>query len=229
MGLNINTINLLKNIIIHCKINGSVLTYGVQNMDGNYTHQNVFFRSLGFSITESLDVYGLEDPTYIVDLDHDISSEIPRKYDLIIDSGTMEHCFNVPSVLANTVKLLKTGGYIIHLNPLNNWIGHSFYQFSPTLYYDFYYDNGFDNMNSWVYFRKGPSIGEFKVIKRIDRVRDLKKHSNEMLIVFVARKAHDYDNIKYPIQEKYINQKRDWGNILCDTWSQAIMDLLVQT
>lgn len=226
MGLNTNTLNLLKSIITHRKINGSVLTYGVQDMAGNYKHQDVFFKSLGLSIVESIDVYGAENPTYIADLNHDVSSEVTRKYDLVFDGGTTEHCFNVPSVLSNTVKFLKAGGYIIHLNPLNNWIEHSFYQFSPTLYYDFYYDNGFDNMNSWLYFRKDHNVGKFKLIKRTDRIRKLKKHSDEISIIFAARKAHNYDKIKYPIQEKYKQQKRNWKEVQCDTWSQIVLEKL---
>jgi len=225
MGLNTLTIKLLKNIVIHCNINGSILTYGVQNTAGNYSHQDVFFKSLGLSVVDSVDVYNSENPTYVADLGNNISGKILRRYDLIFDGGTMEHCFNVPSVLSNTVRLLKIGGYIVHLNPLNNWIGHSFYQFSPTLYYDFYYDNGFNDMNSWIYFRKGDDIGELKAIKRTDKIRNLKKYNNEILIIFAAKKMYDYDEIRYPIQEKYRKQKRNWEDVLCDTWSQVVVDL----
>ena len=43
----------------------------------------------------------------------------------------------------NIAKMCAQGGEIIHVGPLNNQPNHGFYQFSPTLYYDFYEANGF--------------------------------------------------------------------------------------
>ena len=46
--------------------------------------------------------------------------------------------FHVPNALANLNAMLKPSGAILHVLPCNNWVDHGFYQFSPTLMFDYY-------------------------------------------------------------------------------------------
>lgn len=199
MGLDKSATQLINKISNKMDNIDSVLTYGVQNMRGNYKSQYEFFRKIGYSVIESVDISESENPTYVRDLNYDIT--IDKKYDLIVDGGTMEHCFHVPYVLSNTIKLLKKDGYVIHLNPLNNWINHSFYQFSPTLYYDFYKENNFTDLNMWLLLGK---INNREVIK-VDNnhIYDKIHTSKPTLVLFSGKKQEDIDYIRYPIQGKY--------------------------
>jgi len=43
--------------------------------------------------------------------------------------------------------MLKPGGIVIHVSPSNNHVDHGFYQFSPTLFYDYY------SLNNWTILR----------------------------------------------------------------------------
>lgn len=101
------------------------------------------FKSLGAQDVDSLDVSDFEGANII----HDMNTEIPRalegKYSLVYDNGTMEHCFDIKQFLFNANAMLKTGGLIFHSNPLNNFINHGFYTFSPCLYLGFYLKNNF--------------------------------------------------------------------------------------
>lgn len=63
-------------------------------------------------------------------------------YDVVLDVGTAEHCFNIGHALLNMAAMVKEGGYIIHENPFNCG-NHGFYNLNPTLFVDFYEANGF--------------------------------------------------------------------------------------
>jgi 2-polyprenyl-3-methyl-5-hydroxy-6-metoxy-1,4-benzoquinol methylase len=61
----------------------------------------------------------------------------PEKYDVVIDGGTAEHCFNVGQVFANILSAVRPdGGIVVHVNPLN-MMNHGFWNISPTAYADF--------------------------------------------------------------------------------------------
>jgi SAM-dependent methyltransferase len=70
---------------------------------------------------------------------HDLNSPVPQSwhqtFDTVIDGGTLEHLFDVPTALANYMRLLRPGGRLFLHVPANNQLGHGFYQFSPELLY----------------------------------------------------------------------------------------------
>lgn len=110
-------------------------------------HQDTLFTDmLGYSSVESIDYYPDERPTHVLDLNQPVPADLHGCYDLVYDGGTMEHCFNCVAFLQNTIDLVKPGGRVIHHVPVNNWVNHGFYQFSPTLFFDFYETNGFTDM-----------------------------------------------------------------------------------
>lgn len=63
------------------------------------------------------------------------------KFDLVIDPGTCEHCFNIGQALINAAEAVKSRGFIFHINPMNV-MNHGFYNICPTLMHDFYDQNG---------------------------------------------------------------------------------------
>ncbi|MFH0702324.1 MAG: hypothetical protein V2B14_02140 [bacterium] len=161
-------------------------------------HQDVFFKMLGFSKVESIDFYDREKPTYTLDLNKPVPESMHEKYDFVYDGGTMEHCFNVKEVLSNAVRLVKKGGYVLHSAPMTGYINHGFYQFSPTLFFDFYAENGFKKMemkilvgNQFINFTENFIPKDFA--------------GQEGLIFFIAKKSKAYDEIKTPIQSAYKN------------------------
>jgi SAM-dependent methyltransferase len=79
----------------------------------------------------------------IVDLNHPLPADLARSFDVVVDTGTCEHCFNVAQAFANACEALAVGGMLVHAAPLTR-INHGFWNFSPTVYPDFFEDNGFD-------------------------------------------------------------------------------------
>jgi hypothetical protein len=175
MGMSRGAIALLGRTLQRAPRSGSAITFGVQKVaparaeaaqllaragieagapqrqDGAL-HQDELFRMLGYDAVESIDVFPDEKPTHVLDLNRPLPSALLGRFDLVYDGGTMEHCFSPPDVLANTVGLAKSGGRIVHHLPLNNWVDHGFYQFSPTLFFDFYTANGFRDLAMTLHF-----------------------------------------------------------------------------
>jgi SAM-dependent methyltransferase len=79
----------------------------------------------------------------IVDLNFPLPGDLARSFDLVVDTGTCEHCFNVAQAFVNACEALAAGGMLVHAAPLTR-INHGFWSFNPTIYPDFFEDNGFD-------------------------------------------------------------------------------------
>jgi SAM-dependent methyltransferase len=91
---------------------------------------------LGAKRVDSFDYSDFEGCTYVADMNKQLSP--PCQYDTIIDSGTLEHIYNVPQALQNLSLLCAPGGQILHILPANNQCGHGFWQFSPELFFSLY-------------------------------------------------------------------------------------------
>jgi SAM-dependent methyltransferase len=130
--------------------------------------RNAYRKAFGLSVTP-LDRYQWEDyadgflrdflgassitvldasPYEGADTIHDMNTPVPEawhgQYDAVIDSGSLEHIFNVPVAFANLADMLKVGGTIFVTSPANNLMGHGFYQFSPELMFRVFSEaNGF--------------------------------------------------------------------------------------
>lgn len=103
------------------------------------------FRTLGFDAFESIDYSDYEGATHIFDLNEPtLPDELKDRYDVVLDSGTLEHIFHVPNALRHMVEMTKVGGRIVLQVPSSNHIDHGFYMFSPTLFFDYFSANKFE-------------------------------------------------------------------------------------
>ena len=100
-------------------------------------------RRFGSSTVNALDYSDYQGASLL----HDLNKPLPadtRTFDTVIDAGTTEHVYSVPTALANARELCRPGGMIIHVLPANNFCGHGFWQFSPELFWSLYSaKNGF--------------------------------------------------------------------------------------
>lgn len=173
-----------------------------------------FFADLGFKQLDSVDASNFEGADICFDLNQPgLVSLIDQPYDLIYESGTMEHVFHLPNYLANLVDSLKVGGLIVQRLPVNNYVDHGFYQISPTLLEGYYRANKFklealqliisedprSNVSQW-----RPYIpGEFDTVNK-DK---LGKHYLSVLVV--ARKTSESTCAVIPQQRVY-RQDLNW-------------------
>jgi hypothetical protein len=121
------------------------------------------------------------------------------EYDLVIDPGTTEHCFNIGQAIMNAARAVRIGGRIYHSPPLF-MVNHGFYNICPTALQDFYEQNG------WVIERfevrvRGSDI-PVPITSSMAWKRNVKV-APEAGMIFMARRL-TVAAPKWPLQKKYI-------------------------
>jgi hypothetical protein len=103
------------------------------------------FERLGLSGLESIDISDFEGATHLFDLNAPgVPQHLKGRFGWVFNGGTIEHVFHVPNALRNVFELLSPDGVVTHGGPVNGWVDHGFYQFSPTLFLDYYFANRFE-------------------------------------------------------------------------------------
>ena len=146
------------------------------------------FEKLGASF-ECVDITKVTGREKIVDLNYPVDL---GKYDIVIDPGTLEHCFNIGQAMMNCAQAVKSGGRVFHISPVN-MVNHGFYNICPTLMHDFYGQNGWEietlemlNASKIKY----TDTGRFGV-------------SMEYILCCMARRKTEAA-LKFPTQHKYL-------------------------
>lgn len=135
----------------------------------------------------------------IVDLNRPLPPDLTDAFDVVLDAGTMEHCFNVGQAVCNILAMAKVGGFVIHMNPMT-MINHGFFNFSPTFYHDFYGQNGHQLIAPIC----GVSANGIKVnYQKIDHTRRQRVPETTTMVLSVARKQNA-DAPIWPMQSKYL-------------------------
>lgn len=100
-------------------------------------------RCMGFDDVEDIDVNSH------ASIHLDLSAPLPEAHrssaDLVIDSGTLEHIFDVKSGLLTMNQLLRPGGIILHLSP-SGFFEHGFVNFNPRFFRRFYENNSYESV-----------------------------------------------------------------------------------
>src|SRR6185295_2656546 len=72
--------------------------------------------------------------------------------------------FNVPNALSHMTRMTREGGVVAHLSPCHNWVDHGFYQFGPTLFFDYYQAAGFESLESAMFLFDAGSTKPWRVL-----------------------------------------------------------------
>lgn len=120
-------------------------------------------------------------------------------YDFVLDVGTMEHCFNVGQAMMNMASLVKLGGVIYHENPFV-MPNHGFWSMNPTLYADFYEQNGFELIGCSAHMGR---LGEDRVAEVPIKKRFGLKGPFETATLLAAAERKEIKPFVAPCQSKY--------------------------
>jgi SAM-dependent methyltransferase len=114
-------------------------------LDGRLTRivdSTAFFDALAIDCT-MIDIHASRGGERIVDLNGVLPEDLVAHFDLVLDPGTLEHCFNIGAAIANVARAVAVGGYACHFSPMSMF-NHGFYNLNPTFFHDFYTQNGFE-------------------------------------------------------------------------------------
>jgi SAM-dependent methyltransferase len=118
---------------------------------------------LGAKSIVAIDVSNYEGAQVVHDMNLPIPEKLASSFDVVLDGGTLEHIFNIPTALKNAARMVRPNGRFLSLTMANNFCGHGFYQFSPELFYRFFCAaNGYE-MESCIMWESVVSSGFYRV------------------------------------------------------------------
>jgi hypothetical protein len=180
--------------------------HGLQSKLDRVIDAQSLFAAMGMRFT-AIDLVASRGNERIVDLNCALAPDLMEAFDVVLDAGTMEHCFNIGQTMRNIVDMAKVGGFVVHLNPMT-MINHGFFNFSPTFYYDFYGQNGHP-LAAPIH---GVSVNGIEVTSyQLDPIRRQTVEDRNGSIMCVARKAHSRPLV-WPMQSKYLKNPSLKGN-----------------
>lgn len=188
---------------IFAKLSGSPQTEAIRNwhrlpqsFDPIYDTDSLL-KAWGFAATY-FDLAVLRGVETVLDFNEPVPPAHLLAYDLLLDTGTLEHCFNVGVAFKSVCDMVKNGGFIISMAPATK-LNRGFWNFSPTAYYDAFSQNGFV-----IHYLKGRTKSEtgagFFDFLPDPTLRGILPA--EAVLMCVARKTTDAP-FKWPVQSKY--------------------------
>ena len=155
------------------------------------------FRLLG-SRFECVDVVRWRGMELVVDLNEQYDL---GQFDLVIDPGTTEHCFNIGQAMMNAANAVKVGGRIYHSPPMT-MLNHGFYNVCPTMLQDFYTQNDWEIET--LEARNGESFASINAEAASARRVNV---SMEAGLVCIARRR-TAATLQWPVQSKYLAHQK---------------------
>jgi hypothetical protein len=170
-----------------------------------YIHAKTLFEFLGIPEKDYYDIdkFDFDKPKITHDLQYPIDAKFHNFFNLIIDSGTLEHIFDVRSVMENIVRITKVGGYVLQFIPAQNMLNHGFYQFCPTFFHDFYVSNGFEIAESYIIEGKGKADRFWLYDQEKDYMNLFFNPGSRLANCFLVKKKEEKDKIVLPDQYYY--------------------------
>lgn len=171
------------------------------------TNAQTVLSLFGASNVYACDGSNYENPDFVFDLNFPVESKYRERFDCILDVGTLEHVFDISTALSNVNFMLKKGGQLILILPTSNAIDHGFYSFSPTLLFDFFIANGYQNFSCYLregnpfnYMQKGKL---YKYLKTGPEIPFISKYGVEVIFFATKTSNTNSDKIIKPFQSIY--------------------------
>lgn len=119
--------------------------------NAGFLSDDSLYEFLGFEQSVRVDRSDYEGAEESLDLNSAVTpTHLKNSFDLVLDSGTIEHIFEIGRAIQHCLQMAKVGGRIIHLTPTSNAVNHGFYSVSPALFADYYRANGCEIEKLWL-------------------------------------------------------------------------------
>lgn len=167
------------------------------------------FSAMGFEIIHSIDLSDFEGATHVLDLNsNSFPDEMKSHYDVVLNAGTLEHVFRIDRGIAACIDMLRIGGRLISVAPMNNYVDHGFYQICPTFFTDVAYANDLTVEASYEVeiIRQSNKAAESAIIRSV-KPGDFgivgALNANPRLFVSMLKKGLKSTSERIPVQEYY--------------------------
>jgi len=174
----------------------------------------IFKKFLKADTVKSIDINNYENADIIHDLNKEIDKKFHNKFSTLIDSGSIEHLFDIKTVLENYSNLLKKNGSLFISTCANNSCGHGLYQFSPEFFLSVLNENnGFKIKN--IYLEEYSFLGNTRIFSNLYKFKGKTDLSDRTIlinnkpidIIIHAIKIKNQINFNNVIQTDYIINK----------------------
>ncbi len=155
-----------------------------------------FFRKIGCE-PDYFDFAEIRGGEIITDLNVPLAAEHHGKYDLVVDTGTLEHCFNVGIAFENMCRLARVGGLIVSAAPMSK-VNHGFWNFSPCAYDNYFRQNQFDSLFLGAFYKDRDGLKQLEITPNGRQIAPA-----EAVLMAIARRT-ERSTFKLPIQQKYL-------------------------
>lgn len=173
-----------------------------------FVHAKTFFRMLGIDEYWDMDKLADDQPQILHDLNNPVPPKYHRRFNLIVDGGTIEHIFDIRQTMENLVQMCKPSGWVVHLSPASNFLDHGLYSFSPCFFFDFYQANGFGDLMCYLWQTSTDQIKYFDPCPYFEytygmNLGGLLDPNKQTLVFFAAKKMVALDELVIPSQRVY--------------------------
>jgi hypothetical protein len=166
-------------------------------LDNRYSERLLAY--LGSKEVCSLDISKYEGATVAHDMNQPIADAHKARFSAVLDSGSLEHVFNVPVAVKNSMEMVRLGGHYICILPANNFFGHGFYQFGPEFFHGVFNEaNGFvlekliafEDVPNWRWHSANPDASWYEVENPLKlRERVTLVNDKPLSLIAIARRV----------------------------------------
>jgi len=182
-----------------------------QDIFSTNPHADGFFTYLGADKVDSMDYSDFEQASIVHDLNNPVPKELENKFDFIYDGGTIEHIYDVKTVMENIKKMLKLNGIFAGLAVGNNSLGHGFYQFSPELYRTVFSEEAGYQIHSLQLIENTdiPNFIDLPTPPKGER-QEMRTKDVPIYVCFIIEKIKEVSDTKNFQQSDYL---KNWGEL----------------
>jgi SAM-dependent methyltransferase len=174
-------------------------------LDPTTEYAEDFLSLLGANEIVAIDASDFEGAQILHDMNRPIPDSLVSSFDLVLDGGTLEHIFDLPTALRNAAQMVRPNGRFISHTMANNFCGHGFYQFSPELFYRFLCPRNGYAMESCIIWEDTPR-SRFYQVPDPDSVQSRINLTSEVgtFMVIQAKRLGDVPREFVPQQSDYV-------------------------
>jgi hypothetical protein len=147
--------------------------------------------------TDFFDFAEIRGGEIIADLNMPLGVNHHGKYDVVIDTGTLEHCFNVGTAFENMCRMARIGGFIVSAAPMSK-VNHGFWNFSPCAYDNYFRQNRFDSIFLGAFYKDKAGLKQIEISPNKRQLAP-----SEAVLMAIARRT-EHSTFNLPIQQKYL-------------------------